>query len=385
MLAELYYPPSLEPKDLDAYLEDGWFRMGQAVFTTNFLKFNDIIYSAIWLRVDLRTYEPSGTYKKLQKLNSKFTVLVREAFIDDTKEALFALYQNHVAFDTAPNLQQLLFGYGENDIYETREICIYDGTKLIACGFFDFGKTSSAGITCFYDPDYKKYSLGKYLMYLKMDFSKRHQLDFFYLGYFAPGYPLFDYKLELSRKTLEYLDLATDVWLPIEQFSYDAIPLNLMKAKLHDLQSKLLQESVNSAFQYYEFFDADLINTLNGLHLFDFPVFLFCFGISTGNPIVVYDISDGKYHLLTYHCVYETTFEQKDLSRFNKYLLQTSKVLFSTSSVDTLVKVIATALRKNTTGEFYIFELVMRGIDEGLGQRAELRTENGERRVQKTE
>lgn len=360
MLAELYYPSSIEPKDLDAHLEDGWFRMGQAIFTTNFLKFKEIVYSAIWLRIDLRTFEPSNTQQKVRKLNSKFTVEIREAYIDDTKELLFERYQNHVSFDPAPNLQQLLYGHGANDIYETLEICIYDGSKLIACGFFDLGSSTSAGISCFYDPDYKKHSLGKYLMYLKMDFSKQRGLDFFYLGYFAPGYPLFDYKLDLSRKSLEYLDLVTDVWLPIDQFSYDAIPLDRMIAQLHILQTALKKEGLNSVFQYYEFFDADLINNLNGLRLFDFPVFLFCFGINTANPIVVYDLRDQKYHLITYHCIYETMFEQKDKTRFNTHLLQLAKVLYSTPSVEMMVKVISTALRRNSIGEFYIFDLVLR-------------------------
>jgi arginine-tRNA-protein transferase len=362
MLAELYYPSSLEPRDLDAHLEDGWFRMGQAIFTTNFLKFKEILYSAIWLRIDLKTFEPSKTQKKLQKFNSKFTVHIREAYIDESKEMLFTRYQNHVAFDTAPNLQQLLFGHGANDIYETLEICVYDGPKLIACGFFDLGERTSAGISCFYDPEYKKHSLGKYLMYQKMDFSKERGFDFFYLGYFAPGYPLFDYKLELAKTSLEYLDLATDVWLPIEQFSYDAIPLDLMITKLFHLQNALKKEGINSVFQWYEFFDADLINSLNGLRLFDFPVFLFCFGINTSNPIVVYDLRDEKYHLITYHCIYETMFEQKDKTRFNTHLLQLSKVLYSTPSIEMMVKVITNALRKDSVGEFYIFDLVLREV-----------------------
>lgn len=363
MLAELYYPSSLEPKDLDAHLEDGWFRMGQAIFTTNFLKFKEVLYSAIWLRIDLNTFEPSGTQQKLQKLNSNFTIHIREAYIDDSKEILFRKYQNHVKFDTAPNLQQLLFGHGSNDIYDTLEVCIYDDAKLIACGFFDLGETTSAGISCFYDPDYKKHSLGKYLMFQKMEFSKKRGLDYFYLGYFAPGYPLFDYKLDLSRTSLEYLDLVKDVWLPIKQFSYDSIPLDSMIVKLHMLHDALKKEQVNSVFQYYEFFDADLINSLNGLRLFDFPVFLFCFGINTSNPIVVYDVRDEKYHLITYHCIYETMFEQKDKTRFNTHLLQLSKVLYSTPSIETMVKVISTALRRNTNGNFYIFDLVLKEVE----------------------
>ncbi|WP_337042285.1 arginyl-tRNA--protein arginylyltransferase [Emticicia sp. 17c] len=364
MLAELYYPSSLEARELDIYLADGWFRMGQAIFTTNFLKFKEVLYSAIWLRVDLNTFEASSTQRKLLKNNAKFSVSIRKAYIDDTKEALFLKYQSHISFDTAPNLQQLLYGNGQNDIYETLEICIYDQDKLIACGFFDLGETTSAGISCFYDPEYKKYSLGKYLMYLKMDFSQKKGLDFFYLGYFAPGYPLFDYKLDLSKKSLEYLDLATDVWLPIDQFSYDTIPLDIMISRLKGLEDSLKTVGINSAFQYYDFFDADLIQTLNGLRLFDFPVILFCFGVNPHNPMVVFDLRDEQYHLISCHSVYETMFKATESNRFNTHLLQLAKVLFSSKSADTMAKVIATALRKNTRGEFFVLDTSL--INQGL-------------------
>ena len=52
MLVELHNPiDSLNGEELDKYLERGWFRMGQTIFTTNFLKFNGLIYSVIWLRI----------------------------------------------------------------------------------------------------------------------------------------------------------------------------------------------------------------------------------------------------------------------------------------------------------------------------------------------
>ena len=57
MFAQIVYPSELSPEELDNYLSNGWFRMRQAIFTTNFLQFHDIFYSAIWLRVAIAEYQ----------------------------------------------------------------------------------------------------------------------------------------------------------------------------------------------------------------------------------------------------------------------------------------------------------------------------------------
>ena len=54
--AEKHYPEVLLPEDLDAYLEKGWYRMGQTIFTTHFLCFDKGFFSAIWVRLDLQNF-----------------------------------------------------------------------------------------------------------------------------------------------------------------------------------------------------------------------------------------------------------------------------------------------------------------------------------------
>ena len=53
------------PFQLDQYLQMGWFRMGQTMFTTNFLIFNNEQFNALWLRIDLEKFEhfPKQTYR----------------------------------------------------------------------------------------------------------------------------------------------------------------------------------------------------------------------------------------------------------------------------------------------------------------------------------
>jgi arginyl-tRNA--protein-N-Asp/Glu arginylyltransferase len=351
MLAELHFPTEpIQPEQLDDYLERGWFRMGQTIFTTNFLKFKGLFYSAIWLRVDLRTFIPSKTQEKIRKMNSKFTVRIYPTSPDlaTNRLTLFEKYKNSVPFDTAPSLSHLLYDNGYKNVYNSYEICVFDTEKLIACGIIDLGKDSSEGIVCFYDPDYKKHSLGKYLMLLKMEFCRKQGMNFFYPGYFAPHYPMFDYKLDLSNDAMEYLELGSNLWKPISQFEVFETPLAVMNRKLRELSDCLKRRRFEHQLLHYEYFDAEIVPTLNGLQLFDFPVFLFCFdvGTSISNPIIVYDVFSQQYHLVICDTAYKLDNQVYKEHIYNSHLLQMTQHLFASESAEAMALVVAKSLEK---------------------------------------
>jgi len=300
MFAHAHTPDSLAREELDHYLENGWFRMGQTIFTTNFLNFNNELYSAIWLRVVLADFKEDKTFMQLKKLNSSFRVEIRPASIDREKESLFAKYKQSVSFNASSSIKNLLFGASDHNIYYTLEINIYDGRHLIACGYFDIGKHSAAGITCFYDPFYKRYSLGKYLMFLKMEYCKQQGLSYFYPGYFVPGYRSFDYKLKIGKPAIQFLRLADQRWFPVADFSQSMVPIRIMHEKLTELQKALIARGISSRLLKYEFFDANIIPDLHGIVLFDFPLLLTRFNATDNSfdPVITFDIRDRKYHVM---------------------------------------------------------------------------------------
>ncbi len=334
MLAKLNYPTALHPKELDNYLAHGWFRMGQTIFTTNFLRFSGVFYSAIWLRIDLDTFVPSKTQLKLEKLNATFSVEIVPVKVTTTHEELFLKYKNHISFEAAPSLEYLLYHDGKNDIYNTYQVNIYDKQKLIATGFFDLGENTSAGISCFYDPDYRKYSLGKYLMLLKMKYSKQKGLKYFYPGYFAPGYPLFDYKLDLAKSSLEYYELSSLSWQPFSKYAPEDIPLVIMTQKLYELSKILKEKNITHTFFEYEFFDADLFASLNGLDVLDFPVFLYCLDVDWGitKAIIVFDLRDQQYHFLLCNSLFSTLDSINVDNRYTTNILKVVQPLFASAS-----------------------------------------------------
>ena len=210
-LIELF---TIEPAQLDKFLALGWFRMRQTIFTTDIIYFNGQVYDATWLRVRLHDFGAGKKYKVLSAKNNRFRSEIKKAVITPVHEALFASYKEGIPFENAASLHSLLYGNIERNVYNTYMIEVYDGNILIGAGYFDIGNNSAAGICSVYDPAYKKFSLGKYMIYEKMQYCKRENFTYFYPGYFVPGNPIFDYKLEIGKPAIEYFDPVQKRWYP---------------------------------------------------------------------------------------------------------------------------------------------------------------------------
>jgi len=336
MFAQVHCPDALTPEELDAYLENGWFRMGQSIFTTNFLNFRNNFYSAIWLRIDLSKFTTDKTQQKLAKRNSRFGSMIRKASINEEKENLYTKYKQSISFETSASLRHLMYGKSSHSVFNTHEISIYDQSRLIAVGYFDVGAHSAAGITCFYDPEYKKFSLGKYLIYLKIEYCKKSGLRYFYPGYFVPGYSFFDYKLTIAHKQLEYLQLRSNQWLSVEGFTPADNPYLVMKERLMELGTALTDRGLRNKMLKYEFFDANLVPELMGAELFDFPLILFL-GENDSDlleHLVIYDVSTEVYRLLKCRSVWKTNSSSGSSDTFSSQVLKADKEIFSSPKIE---------------------------------------------------
>ena len=336
MFAQALSPEQLSASELDAYLAQGWFRMGQTIFTTNFVRFQQEIYSTIWLRVLLDQYQPDPTHIKLFKRNANFHTSIQQATITEEKEELYLRYQQSLAFPTSDSLRHLLLNESDSpSIYNTYEVTVHDGDRLIAIGFFDLGETSAEGIVSVYNPNYKKYSLGKYLIYQKIQHCKQLKLRYFYPGYFVPGNPYFDYKLSIGRPVLQFLQLRTQNWLGIEVFNIHDIPRNVMKEKLMDIQKSLEQVSLESSLIKYAYFDANIVPDFREMELFDFPVFLHS-NMETQDMLIaiVYDVRDARYHLLMCIHFWQPGEINEDSAFYSSYVLKTLQDIHATADAE---------------------------------------------------
>ncbi|WP_018345115.1 hypothetical protein [Cytophaga aurantiaca] len=350
MFAEVHKPEKLSGEELDHYLSEGWFRNGQRIFTTNFLNFNNQLYSAIWLRIQLKNSNEDSAFKKLSKLNNRFTITIQPASITSEKEALFQEYRSGMSFVASQTLHTLLFGDSAFDIFNTYEVLLHDQNVLIGAGYFDIGNNSAAGIISFYDLAYKKHSLGKYLILLKVNYCKELELDFFYPGYFAPNYAAFDYKLSIGKKNLSFLQLSSQSWLPIDLFDSANDPYQLMIGKLKEAQKLLMLSGVSCKLYNYTFFEANIIPNLIGLNLFDFPVFVTCFDEveDVVNPMIVYDIPNQCFHLVVCKSVWKADQSLEEEGFYSTHLLKMKKHICSVENAEEIVKIISNVTTANS-------------------------------------
>ena len=209
-------------RHLDIVLSKGYFRMHQYVFTCQYLVIDEAICPTHWLRIDLQRVAFGKSQRQLINRNKAFAVSVTPLVLTSEFTSLYARYRASIDFDAPETVEASLFDGAplDSNVFDTHVINVRDGNKLIAAGIFDKGTQAIAGIMNFYDPDYKRYSLGKYLMLLKVNYAQQQQYAYYYPGYVVSYYPKFDYKLFAAEAATEVLDTTRDEWLP---FSWETV------------------------------------------------------------------------------------------------------------------------------------------------------------------
>jgi leucyl-tRNA---protein transferase len=353
MFAEVQSPDILTAVELDIFLERGWFRMGQTIFTTNFLNFKGEFYSALWLRVNLQDYTVDKAETKLMKMNSKFRVVIQPFKLNDENENLYSVYRESVSFEASNSLHQLMYRDSIHDIFNTLSVNVYDDNTLIACGLFDLGKHSAAGITSFYHPAYKKYSLGKFLIYMKISYCRENSMKYFYPGYFVPGYTAFDYKLSIGTRYLHFLDFVSQKWMHIDTFNPEVTPLKVMTRKLQLLQQTFKEWGIEVRLLHYDFFDANLIPGLQSLVLFDAPTFVYPLDVEEEvvQPVIIFDLREDKFRLLKCLSVWKSNYPKSD-NLYSSHLLKIDSELFSTDDHEEMVVLFVSAMSSKMSDIF---------------------------------
>jgi arginine-tRNA-protein transferase len=231
--------PIIRGDALDFYLAQGYYRMQQELFTCHFVPFAGRLYTAHWLRLDLSRVAWGPEQRRLLRRNARFTVTVRPFRLNEEYEELYARYRAAINFDAAPTIEAVLLGGEAHNAFNTHVIELRDEGRLLAAGVFDCGERTLAGILNFYDPEYRQFSLGKYLMLLKTEYARRLGFDYYYPGYLVNSYPKFDYKLFACAEATEVFDNVRGYWL--------AFDWEIVKAHSAELLAEWLPEDWQGA------------------------------------------------------------------------------------------------------------------------------------------
>lgn len=201
---------------LDSYLANGYYRMQHYLFTTHETMFDTEgkSYPVFWLRTNLPKLKENRTAKNIKNKCSKFSVTITTAAVLDEHEMLYAAYKKNIYFNTSEKCADFLEDTYIPNPFNSLMIEVRDGIQLIALGYFDIGTTSLAGIMNFYHPAYRQFSLGKYLMLLKINYAIQNNFKYYYTGYISTATDKFDYKLFPDSNAVEVYLPNEKKWVP---------------------------------------------------------------------------------------------------------------------------------------------------------------------------
>jgi arginine-tRNA-protein transferase len=169
-------------------------------------------------------------------------------------------------------------------------------------------------------------------------------MKYFYPGYFVPGYRAFDYKLEIAKEYIEYLEVQTDRWLPISMFRDGNAPLTIMKERLNELKKWLTRSGIMSDIMFYDYFYANQTPELSGAELFDFPMFLTASQAMNEWTIIVYDVRYGKYMLMKCYPVLTPPSPNVVPGYYSEYVLKSEETLYASPHVEDIGSAFVTYL-----------------------------------------
>ena len=212
--------PSIKNELLDKYLENGWYRYGAEIFTTDTTS-NDLDWVRVyWVRYRVNQIQLRKSSEQLLKKAHSLSFSIQPFSLTEEMELLHDVYFNHIDFITNYTIKELLVDT-TCQVYDTYKIEVRSDNKLIGLGIFDQGKNTIAGIKNIYHPNYKSFSMGKLLILKKFEYCKTNNIEWYYPGYIAPGNNKFDYKLFLDKKATEVLSWEKKKWITYQEFLID--------------------------------------------------------------------------------------------------------------------------------------------------------------------
>lgn len=185
---------NVSPTQMDKLWENGWRHFGTHFFRYNLGFYGFDIRPVIPLRVRLADFSPSRSQRRVIRKNSDLKTLFRPIEITREKEELFERHKTRFDQGVPNSVYDFLSHDPANIPCDAMEICAYDGERLLATAFFDYGLRAASGVYAMFEPDESHRSLGIFTMLKEIEFATARGKEFYYQGYCYEGASYYDYK-----------------------------------------------------------------------------------------------------------------------------------------------------------------------------------------------
>jgi leucyl-tRNA---protein transferase len=210
---EYFVHEHMEPEQMDWLWAHGWRHFGTYFFRYSSAQHWGDLKNVLPLRVDLEKFAHSRSQKRILAKNRDLRVVIRETFIDETKENLFYSHRERFTENIPGSIYDFLSEEPASVPCRNREICVYDRVRLLASSFLDLGRVATSAVYAMFDLNVSKRSLGIFTMLEAIRYSRELGCRYYYPGYAYNEPSVYDYKKNFSG--LEYFDWS-DRWQPFD-------------------------------------------------------------------------------------------------------------------------------------------------------------------------
>ena len=179
---------------LDKLLADGWRHFGTHFFRYNLGFYGFDIREVIPLRIRLADFSLSKRQRRVLRQNADLQTSIRAIQITSEAESLFDRHKQRFDHSVPDSIFDFISGSPSDRPCEAKEICVYDGERLVAISYFDVGARSTSGVYAMFEPRDGKRSLGIFTMLKEIEFTIAAGKEFYYQGYCYEGESFYDYK-----------------------------------------------------------------------------------------------------------------------------------------------------------------------------------------------
>lgn len=153
------------------------------------------------LRIDATKYKFSKSARRTIRKNLDTKILIQKPTLTKDHLELYEKYHKHMEdkkgwkhYSLSPNSYYELYVCGAMEF--GKEILYFIDNKLVGVDLIDIISDGISSIYFFYDPDYAKFSLGRFSLYQQILIAKKYKLPWIYLGYYVKDCPSLSYKAD---------------------------------------------------------------------------------------------------------------------------------------------------------------------------------------------
>jgi arginine-tRNA-protein transferase len=196
------------PEVTDGLLAMGYRRSGDFVYRAQCPACNECRPT----RIDVNCFTLTGSMKRvLQRGDRELTCRWGKVVVDANRIELFNQHrlQRGLGQGNGPIDTESYRAFLAATCFETRELAIWRGDRLVAVSIVDVGRSSTSAVYTHFDPAASRYSLGTYAILQQIEWARSTGRKFVYLGMYVAANRHLNYK----ARFLPQQRLIGDRWI----------------------------------------------------------------------------------------------------------------------------------------------------------------------------